>query len=121
MSEELSVSIDVKCDKVNTKAFATELVKSMNQVLAHIIINSMNVNLSKQISDLEVNMAREISAAARKADAAYEIASKTRSELDELRLEVTELKQWCNRLQSEATSVKSQQIAWRHIAAETTS
>ena len=110
MSEELSVSIAVKCDKVNTKAFATELVKSMNQALAHITssINSMNANLSKQISDLEVNMAREISAAARKADAAYEISSKTRSELDELRLEVTELKQWCNRLQSEATSVKSQ-------------
>ena len=86
MSEELSVSIDVKCDKVNTKAFATELVKSMNQVLTHITssINSMNANLSKQISDLEVNMAREISAAARKADAAYEISSKTRSELDEL-------------------------------------
>ena len=44
MSEELSVSIDVKCDKVNTKAFATELVKSMNQALAYITssINSMN-------------------------------------------------------------------------------
>ena len=35
----------------------------------------MNVNLSKQIGDLEVNLTREISAALRKHDAAYDIAT----------------------------------------------
>ena len=68
----------------------------------------MNTNLSKQIGDLETNLTREIRAASRNADAAYHIATKTQSELDELRVEVAELKQWCGRLQLEATSVKSQ-------------
>ena len=107
--EEISVNIDIKCDKVS-KAFAIELVKSMNLALSKITgsINSMNANLSKQIGDLETNLTREISAASRKADAAYDIATKTQSQLDELRVEVAELKQWCGRLQLEATSVKSQ-------------
>ena len=79
MSEEVSVSIDIKCDKVS-KAFAIELVKSMNLAMSKITgsINSMNANLSKQT---------------------YDIATKTQSELDELRVEVAELKQWCGRLQ----------------------
>ena len=63
--------------------------------------NSMNVNLSKQIGDLEANLTREISAASRKHDAAYDIGTKTQSELHELRVEVAELKQWCGRLQLE--------------------
>ena len=61
MSEEVSVSIDIKCDKVS-KAFAIELVKSMNLAMSKITgsINSMNANLSKQISDLEANLTRDI-------------------------------------------------------------
>ena len=55
--EEVSVNIDIKCDKVS-KAFAIELVKSMNLALSKITgsINSMNANLSKQIGDLETNL-----------------------------------------------------------------
>ena len=59
MSEEVSVSIDIKCDKVS-KAFAIE--KSMNLAMNKITgsINYMNANPSKQISDLEANLTRDI-------------------------------------------------------------
>ena len=107
--EDISVSVDVKCEKV-TKTFAIELVKSMNIALAKVTtsINSMNSNLSKRLDDMETGMTREISAAAKKAEAALELASQSRAELEEMRIEMAELKKWCKKLQSESTSVQSQ-------------
>ena len=85
--EDISVSVDVKCEKV-TKTFAIELVKSMNIALAKVTtsINSMNSNLSKRLDDMETGMTREISAAAKKAEAALELASQSRAELEEMRI-----------------------------------
>ena len=110
-TEDLSVSIDVKCDNNKvTKAFATELVKSMNCALEKITssINTMNSHLSRQIGDLKASMDQQIALAARKADAAHDIATKARTEVDELRIEVAELKKWCRKLQTETVSVQSQ-------------
>ena len=77
-----------------TKTFAMELVKSMNIVLAKVTnsINSMNSNLSKRQDDMETGMTREISTAAKKAEyVAHDIASKSRAELEEMRIETAEL------------------------------
>ena len=77
-TEDLSVSIDVKCDNTKvTKAFATELVKSMNCALEKITssINTMN-SLSRQIGDLKASMDQQIALAARKTGAAHDIATK---------------------------------------------
>ena len=53
-------------------------------------------------------MDQQIALAARKADAAHDIATKARTEVDELRIEVAELKKWCKKLQTEAIAVQSQ-------------
>ena len=86
-TEDLYVSIDVKSDSIKvTKAFATEVVKSMNCALAQITssINTMNSHLSRQIGDLKASLDQRIALAARKADAAHGIATKTRTEVDRL-------------------------------------
>ena len=110
-TEDLSVSIDVKCESNKlTKGFATELVNSMNCALEKITssINSMNSNLSRRIGELQVSMDQQIALTARKADAAHAIATKARTEMDQLRNEVAELKKWCTKLQGESVSVQSQ-------------
>ena len=78
-TEDLSVSIDVKCDNTKvTNAFTTELVKSMNCALEKITssINTMNSHLSRQIGDLKTSMDQQIALAERKAHAAHDIATK---------------------------------------------
>ena len=110
-TEDLSVSIDVKCESNKlTKGFATELVNSTNSALKKITssINSMNSNLSGRIGELQVSMDQQIALTARKADAAHDIATKARTEMDQLRTEVAELKKWCTKLQGESVSVQSQ-------------
>ena len=110
-TEDLSVSIDVKCESNKlTKGFATDLVNSMNCALEKITssINSMNSNLSRRIGELQVSMDQQIALTARKADAAHDIATKARTEMDQLRNEVAELKKWCTKLQGESVSVQSQ-------------
>ena len=107
----LSVSIDVKCESSKlTKGFATDLVNSMNCASEKITssINSMNSNLSRRIGELQVSMDQQIALTARKADAAHDSATKARTEMDQLRTEVAELKKWCTKLQGESVSVQSQ-------------
>ena len=53
-------------------------------------------------------MRADITAVAQKAETALDIASQNRAELEQLRMENVELKQWCKRIQSEAAAVKSQ-------------
>ena len=55
-TEDLSVSIDVKCESTKlTKTIGTDLVNSMNCALEKITssINSMNSNLSRRIGELQ--------------------------------------------------------------------
>ena len=109
--EDLSVNVDVTCESSKvSKAFVTELVKSMNNALDKITssMNSMNANLCKSIGELKANLSQEIAFASLKADAAHDIAAKTKLEMDELRIEVAELRKWCKKLQSESTTVQSQ-------------
>ena len=84
----------------------------MNTALAKVTnsINSMNSNLiSKRLDNMETGMTREISAAAKKVEAAHEpIASQSRAELEEMNIELAELRKWCKKLLSESTSVQSQ-------------
>ena len=104
--EDLSVNVDVMCESNKvSKAFVTELVKSMNNALDNITssMNSMNANLCKSIGELKANLSQEIALAALKADAAHDIAAKTKLEMDELRIE-----KWCKKLQSKSTTVQSQ-------------
>ena len=78
-TEDLSVSIDVKCESNKlTKGFATDLMNSMNCALEKITssINSMNSNLSRRIGELQVSMDQQIALTARKGDAAHDIALK---------------------------------------------
>ena len=108
--EDLSVNVDVTCESSKvSKAFVTELVKSMNNALDKITssMNSINANLCKSICELKANLSQEIALAALKADAAHDIAAKTKLEMDELRIEVAELRNWCKKLQSESTTVQS--------------
>ena len=53
-------------------------------------------------------MRAEITAVAQKAETALDIANQNRAELEQLRMENVELKQWCKRIQSEAAAVKFQ-------------
>ena len=68
----------------------------------------MNSNLCRQIGDLKASMKQQIALTASKADAAHDIATKARTEVDQLRIEVAELKKWCKKLQVESETVQSQ-------------
>ena len=110
-TEDLSVTIDVKCDSTKvTKTFATELVKSMNCALEKIIssINSMNSDLYRQIGDLKASMNQQIALPVRKADVAHDIATEYCTEVDQLRTEVADLKNFCKKLLAKTDTVQSQ-------------
>ena len=54
-------------------------------------------NIGYRLDDMETGMTRGISAAAKKAEAALELASQSRAELEEMRIEMAELKKWCKK------------------------
>ena len=110
---DLQIDFDVKCENKVNKDFTIKLVSAIGEALNKVTdsINTMSTNFSRRFDDLEANyksMRADITAVAQKAETALDIANQNRAELEQLRMENVELKQWCKRIQSEAAAVKSQ-------------
>ena len=110
---DLQIDFDVKCENKVNKDFTIKLVSAIGKALNKVTdsINTMSTNFSRRFDDLEANyksMRADITAVAQKAETALDIANQNRAELEQLRMENVELKQWCKRIQSEAAAVKSQ-------------
>ena len=110
---DLHIDFDVKCENKVNKDFTVKLVSAMREALNKVTdsINTMSTDFSKRFDELEANyksMRTDITAVAQKAETALDIANQNRTELEQLRIENVELKQWCRKIQNEAAAVKSQ-------------
>ena len=68
----------------------------------------MNSDLCRRIGDLKASMDQQNALTVRKADAALDIPTKARTEVDQLHVEVAQVKKWYKKLQVESETVQSQ-------------
>ena len=110
-TQELNIDFGVNCEnKTFTKTWATQLVASLKESFEKVTtsINTINSNITQRFDELELNLRKDISDAALKAESAHKLASENKCVTEQLRSEMDILKQWCLELKHENSSLKNQ-------------
>ena len=68
----------------------------------------MDETFNKRFDDLEIKLRGDITQITKTAESAMELATENKSEVDQLKLEMETLKQWCKQ---EVAGVKQEQCA----------
>ena len=101
---------DAKFDKNLTKIWATKLVAELSTSFEKLALrlDKMDETFNKRFDDLEMNLRGDITQITKTAESAMELAKENKSEVDQLKLEMETLKQWCKQ---EVAGVKQEQCA----------
>ena len=101
---------DAKFDKNLTKSWATKLVAELSTSFEKLALplDKMDETFNKRFDDLETKLRGDITQNTKTAESAMELAKENKSEVDQLKLEMETLKQWCKQ---EVAGVKQEQCA----------